>query len=82
MGCFTSLYTSELPHRPIAVFIFLRDCIAMVGKCYQAIGAVARDLKLSRSTVKHALADLEKAAGCGKNKDGGKTGVRVATCFI
>lgn len=31
------------------------------SKCYPAIGTIARELKLSRSTVKRALADLEKS---------------------
>lgn len=29
MGYFTSLHTSELPHREVAVFMYLRDCAAM-----------------------------------------------------
>lgn len=33
MGYFTSPYTSELPHRAVAVFMYLRDCAAMDGKC-------------------------------------------------
>jgi len=60
MGYFTSLYSSELPHRAVAVFMYLRDRCDKDGKwCYPAIGTIARELKLSRSTVKRALADLE-----------------------
>ncbi len=58
MGYFTSLYASELPHRAVAVFMYLRDCADQDGKCYPAIGTIAKELKLSRSTVKRALADL------------------------
>ena len=61
MGYFTSLYASELPHRAVAVFMYLRDRADVDGKCYPAIGTIARELKLSRSTVKRALADLEKS---------------------
>lgn len=60
MGYFTSLYSSELPHRAVAVYMYLRDHTDKGGKCYPAIGTIARELKLSRSTVKRALADLEK----------------------
>jgi len=63
MGYFRSLYTSELPHRAVAVYMYLRDRADRDGKCYPAIGTIARELKLSRSTVKRAVADLEKA-GC------------------
>lgn len=61
MGYFTSLYASELPHRAVAVFMYLCDRANKDGKCYPAIGTIARELKLSRSTVKRALTDLEKS---------------------
>ena len=49
MGYFTSLYSSELPHR--AVTVYLRDRCDKEGKCNPAIGTIASELKLSRSTV-------------------------------
>lgn len=61
MGYFKSLYASELPHRAVAVYMYLRDRADRDGKCYPAIGTIARELKLSRSTVKRAIADLEKS---------------------
>lgn len=63
MGYFSSLYSSELPHRARAVYMYLHDRADKDGKCYPAIGTIARELKLSRSTVKRAIADLEKS-GC------------------
>jgi DNA-binding MarR family transcriptional regulator len=41
--------------------MYLRDRADRDGKCYPAIGTIARELKLSCSTVKRAVADLEKA---------------------
>ncbi|MHB1392619.1 MAG: helix-turn-helix domain-containing protein [Clostridia bacterium] len=61
MGYFTSLYASELPHRARAVYMYLYDRADKEGKCYPAIGTIARELKLSRSTVKRAIEDLEKS---------------------
>jgi DNA-binding MarR family transcriptional regulator len=61
MSYFYSLYSSELPHRARAVYMYLRDRADQDGKCYPAIGTIARELKLSRSTVKRAIADLEKS---------------------
>lgn len=61
MGYFTSLYASELPHRAVAVFMYLRDRADRDGKCYPAIGTIARELKLSKSTVKRAIIDLQKS---------------------
>lgn len=60
MGYFTSLYSSELPHRARVVYMYLTDRVNKEGKYYPAIGTIARELKLSRSTVKRALSDLEK----------------------
>lgn len=61
MGYFTSIYAEDLPHRAKAVYMYLRDRADKDGRCFPAIPTIARDLKLSRSTVKRAVADLEKA---------------------
>lgn len=60
MAYFTSVYKSELPHRAKSVYMYLHDRADKEGKCYPAIGTIARELNLSRSTVKRALTDLEK----------------------
>ncbi|OLN30110.1 helix-turn-helix domain-containing protein [Desulfosporosinus metallidurans] len=77
MGYFTSLYASELPHRAVAVYMYLRDRSDKDGKCYPAIGTIAKELKLSRSTVKRAIADLEKSGHLCKEQrwrdNGGKS---------
>jgi len=77
MGYFTSLYASELPHRAVAVYMYLKDRAGRDGKCYPAIGTIARELKLSRSTIKRAIADLEKSGFLRKEQrwreNGGKS---------
>lgn len=77
MGYFTALYSSELPHRARAVYMYLRDRADQEGKCYPAIGTIAKELKLSRSTVKRAITDLEKACYLRKEQrwreNGGKS---------
>ncbi|AFV02269.1 MULTISPECIES: helix-turn-helix domain-containing protein [Dehalobacter] len=77
MGYFTSVYTSELPHRARAVYMYLHDRADKDGKCYPAIGTIARELKLSRSTVKRAIADLEQSGRLRKEQrwreNGGKS---------
>jgi len=55
------IYSTNLPHRAIAVYMYLRDRADENGSCYPAISTIAADLKMSRSTVKRALGDLEKA---------------------
>ncbi|BAL01435.1 hypothetical protein OBV_42360 [Oscillibacter valericigenes Sjm18-20] len=77
MGYFTSLYSSELPHRARAVYMYLRDRCDQDGKCFPAIGTIVKELKLSRSTVKRAIADLEKSGYLRKEQrwreNGGKS---------
>nr|WP_286173652.1 helix-turn-helix domain-containing protein [Clostridium sp. WB02_MRS01] len=48
-----------MPHRAKSVYMYLHDRADRDGKCYPAIGTIARELNLSRSTVKRALTDLE-----------------------
>lgn len=77
MGYFTSIYASELPHRAITVYMYLRDRADRNGRCYPAIGTIAKELKLSRSTVKRAITDLEKSGWLSKEQrwreSGGKS---------
>lgn len=61
MGYFTSLYAEDIPHRAIAVYMYLKDRANKDGTCYPAIGTIAKDLKLSRRTVQRAVADLEQS---------------------
>ncbi len=55
------IYSTNLPHRAIAVYMYLRDRADEKGSCFPAISTIAVDLKMSKSTIKRALTDLEKA---------------------
>jgi len=55
------IYSTNLPHRAIAVYMYLRDRAGKDGSCFPAVSTIAVDLKMSKSTVKRALSDLEKA---------------------
>ena len=61
MSDFNFIYAEEhLSHREKAVYIYLRDRANVSGVCWPGIKTIARDMNLSRSTVKRALADLEQ----------------------
>lgn len=81
MGYFTSLYSSELPHRARAVYMYLYDRSDNQGKCYPAIGTIAKELKLSRSTVKRALTDLEKSGYLRKEQRWRENGGKSSNMF-
>lgn len=61
MRNFTELYQMDLPHRAISVYIYLADRANKDGICWPSIPTIAKDLKLSESTVHRALGDLRKA---------------------
>ena len=81
MAYFTSLYRSELPHRARAVYMYLHDRTDKEGKCYPAIGTIAKDLKLSRSTVKRAITDLEESGYLRKEPRWRESGGKSSNLF-
>ena len=54
------LYRTELPHRAVAVYIYLADRTNDNNECWPAIPTIASDLKLSPSTVRRGIRDLKK----------------------
>lgn len=61
MGRLDFLYRMDLPHRAISLYIYLSDRANKAGECWPAIPTIARELKLSQSTVRRALQDLRKS---------------------
>lgn len=61
MGRLDFLYRMDLPHRAVAVYIYLADRANQNGECWPAIPTIAADLKLSQSTVRRALRDLRQS---------------------
>ena len=60
MSQFNFLYQTDLSHRAIAVYIYLSDRANINRECWPAIPTIAKELKLSESTVRRALKDLRK----------------------
>ncbi|MGN0999381.1 MAG: helix-turn-helix domain-containing protein [Faecousia sp.] len=61
MRNYSELYRMDLPHRAISVYIYLSDRSNKDGICWPSIPTIAKDLKLSESTTRRALADLRRA---------------------
>ena len=59
MGKLNFLYTMDLPHRAKLVYLYLYDRKNKDNVTWPGINTIARDLSLSRSTVKRAILDLE-----------------------
>ena len=61
MSYFDSIYSdADLPARARLVYMYQHHRANKDGSCWPAVKTIARDLKLSRSTVKRALRDLEQ----------------------
>ena len=61
MGRLNFLYRMDLSHRAISVYVYLSDRANKNGECWPAIPTIAKELKLSESTVRRALRDLRNA---------------------
>ena len=67
MSYFDTIYADTLlPHRAIPVYMYLKDRSGSTGSCWPGIKTIAKDLNLSRSTVKRALADRSRQDLCAK----------------
>jgi len=55
------IFKEDLPHRAVAVYMYLDRRANQERQCWPAIPTIARELKMSESTVKRALHDLEKS---------------------
>ena len=75
------IYEAELPHRAVAVYLYLKDRADSRGTCYPAIGTIAKELHFSVSTVKRAISDLEKNGFIRKKQRWRENGGRSSLLF-
>lgn len=61
MGKLNFLYTIDLPHRAKLVYLYLYDRKNKDNVTWPGLNTIARDLSLSRNTVKRAIQDLVDA---------------------
>ena len=60
MNWFESIYSDDLPSRAVAVYMYLVHRTNSDGQCWPSERTIARDLSMSKSTVKRALNDLKR----------------------
>ena len=75
------IYEAELPHRAVAVYLYLKDRANKEGTCYPAIGTIAKELHVSASTVKRAISDLERSGFIRKKQRWRENGGRSSLLF-
>ena len=67
------LYCSDLPHRAVSVYIYLDDRANKDGECWPSISTIAKELKLSQSTVRRALVTAQQPPHHPKRKPSANT---------
>ncbi len=84
MSYFDSIYASGLPHRAVAVYMYLVARANKDGQCWPSEGKIARDLSISRSTVKRAIVDLRThgyiKSEPRRRKNGGNSSLMFTIC--
>jgi len=75
------MYENELPHRAVAVYLYLRDRADKNGRCFPSVSTIGRELKLSQRTIYRALIDLEKAWFVEKETRWRQNGGRSSTLY-
>lgn len=75
------VYELELPHRAVAVYMYLRDRSDKEGKCFPSVKTIARDLNLSVRTVFRGLNDLEQAGLLQKEERWRNNGGRSSSVY-
>lgn len=75
------LYAADLPHRAVAVYLYLADRSNREGECWPAILTIAEELKLSESTVRRAIRDLKKEKLLTTEQRYRKNGGKSSLCY-
>ena len=83
MSYLQSIYAEDrLPHRCKTVYIYLKDRSAASGSCWPGVKTIARDLGLSRSTVRRALKELERSGWVQRHARYRENGSRTSNLYI
>ena len=82
MSYFNEIYGDlELSARAKQVLVYLHDRANKGGESWYAIGTMAKDLSLSRSTIKRALAELVRQGRIKKQTRIRENGGYSSNCY-
>ena len=82
MSYFSEIYNDpELSAKAKQVLVYLHDRANKDGESWYAIGTMAKDLSLSRSTIKRALAELTRRGRVEKQARFRENGGCTSNCY-
>lgn len=58
MSRFNFLFKRDLSHRAVSIYLYLANMADKNNECWPAIPTIAKELKISPSTVRRGLRDL------------------------
>ncbi len=75
------LYRTELPHRTVAVYIYLADRTNENNECWPAIPTIAADLKYSPPPSAAGSVTSKKRGSSKPSSDTARKAAKAACCF-
>lgn len=75
------IYEYGLPHRAVAVYMYLSNRANKKRECFPSVRTIAADLHLSKSTVFRALNDLEAVGLIEREERWRTSGGRSSTLY-
>ena len=78
---YETIYADDLPQRAIAVWHYLVRRSNKAGECWPSINRIARELHMSRTTVKRALDDLEQSGWLRRQHRWRENGALTSTLY-
>lgn len=82
MGRLDEMYRDDLPSRAVMVFFYLLDRSNKVNTCFPSIKTISKDTKLSVSTIKRAIIDLERKGYIRKERRFRSNGANSSNLYI
>ena len=61
MSRFNFLFKRDLSHRAVSIYLYLANMANENNECWPAIPTIAKELKISQSTIRRGLQDLRDA---------------------
>jgi len=76
------IFAADISSRCVNVYLYLYQRANKESSCFPSIATICKDLKISRSTVKRALADLVKQGFLIRNERYRENGGRSSNLYI
>ena len=80
-NAFVSIYSDHLPSRAVTVYLYLTQRANAQGQCWPSERRIAKDLSMSKSTVRRAIEDLKRGGYLNTEPRYRKTGAKSSLLF-